>query len=228
MTTDERFAMAITALAESYRQTVTPGLFHGYRMGLAGLSTEAIERACALALQRCKFMPVPAELRELAGTGGESYESMAERAFHVLDKAVRHVGPDLSVNFQDGAINAAVRLLGGWQRCCNQPREEFEKWYRKDFVKTYVGICRGGASEDLRRYLGGTIDRDNSAWVGRQLPGGGTYETGMFGSGVNSIGVDYVPALPAPEPRKQLSSREDYGLQLKTLPSPSPLTSPRP
>jgi hypothetical protein len=65
MTDNERFAMAITALAESYRQKITPGLLHGYRMGLSGLSIDDIERGCALSLQRCKFMPVPAELREM-------------------------------------------------------------------------------------------------------------------------------------------------------------------
>jgi hypothetical protein len=220
MTDDEKFAMAITALAESYRQKVTPGLFHGYRMGLAGLSAADIERACALALQKCKFMPVPAELRELAGTGGESYDSMAERAFHVLDKAVSQLGGDRSVNFHDGAINAAVRLLGGWQKCCDQPREEFEKWYRKDFLKTYVNICRNGAGEEMRRYLGGRIEKENAKWIGRKLRSGLTYEPGMFGSGVEAVIVDYVPALPAPEPKLQIESaiRDEIGLTLKLIP----------
>lgn len=219
MTDDERFAMAITALAESYRQKVTPGLFHGYRMGLAGLTTTDIERACALALQKCKFMPVPAELRELAGTGGDSYESMAERAFHTLDKAVSSLGGDRSVNFHDGAINAAVRLLGGWQKCCDQPREEFEKWYRKDFIRTYVGLCRSGASEELRRYHGGRIEQSNQQWIGRQLPGGGIYQPGMFGSGIETVTVDYVPALPAPAPTKRLAdgSHEEIKVELKLI-----------
>lgn len=214
MTDVERFRNAIQALADSYRQKSTPGMFHGYRMGLAGLSIDAIERACAIALQKCKFMPVPAELRELSGTGGESYDSMAERAFHVLDRAVSTLGGDASVNFQDGAINAAVRLLGGWQKCCDQPREEFEKWYRKDFLKTYVGICRNGASEDLRRYHGGRIEQHNAAWVGRKLRSGITYEPGMFGSEVRPFGVDYVPALPAPEPAKQLTGEDRKLLEL--------------
>ena len=219
MTDPERFRNAIQALADSYRQKSTPGMFHGYRLGLAGLSISDIERACALALQKCKFMPVPAELRELAGTGGESYDSMAERAFHVLDKAVSQLGGDRSVNFHDGGINAAVRLLGGWQKCCDQPREEFEKWYRKDFLKIYVSICRGGASEELRRYHGGRIEQQNQQWVGRTLPSGITYQPGMFGSGIEAVTVDYVPALPAPEPTKRLSdgSHEEIKVELKLI-----------
>lgn len=219
MTDAERFRNAIQALADSYRQKSTPGMFHGYRLGLSGLSIGDIERACALALQKCKFMPVPAELRELAGTGGDSYESMAEKAFHVLDKAVTSLGADRSVNFHDGAINATVRLLGGWQKCCDQPREEFEKWYRKDFIKTYIGVCRNGASEELRRYHGGRIEQHNAKYIGRTLRSGLTYQPGMFGSGVEAVSTDYVPALPAPEPTKRLAdgSHEEIKLELKLI-----------
>jgi hypothetical protein len=67
-------ANAITALADTYRQKTSEGLFHGYRLGLAGIAIDNIERACCLAFQRSKFMPTPAELRELAVTGGASYE----------------------------------------------------------------------------------------------------------------------------------------------------------
>ena len=213
----ERFANAITALAESFRQKATPGMFHGYRLGMQGVPIDAVERAAALALQRCKFMPVPAELRELAGASGTSYEAMAEKAFHTLTKAVRQLGPDSSVNFADGAINAAVRLLGGWIRVCDLPREEFDKWLRKDFIATYVRVCKDGASEDLRSYHGGRLERDNAAWEGRTLPGGGVYRIGMFGSEVNGIDVDYVPALPAPEPKRQIAARADVGFTPKLI-----------
>lgn len=215
----QRITAAVATLCEAFNRKPTPATFAAYEIGLKGLSEEQVERATAMALAKCKFMPVPAELRELAGTGGESYDSMAERAFHVLDKAVSQLGGDRSVNFHDGAINAAVRLLGGWQKCCDQPREEFEKWYRKDFLKTYVSICRGGASEELRRYHGGRIEQQNQQWVGRTLPSGITYQPGMFGSGIEAVTVDYVPALPAPEPTKRLSdgSHEDIKVELKLI-----------
>jgi len=215
----QRITAAVAALCEAFNRQPTPATFAAYEIGLKGLSEEQVERATAMALAKCKFMPVPAELRELAGTGGESYDSMAERAFHVLDKAVSQLGGDRSVNFHDGGINAAVRLLGGWQKCCDQPREEFEKWYRKDFLKTYVSICRGGASEELRRYHGGRIEQQNQQWVGRTLPSGITYQPGMFGSGIEAVTVDYVPALPAPAPTKRLSdgSHEDIKVELKLI-----------
>lgn len=215
----QRITAAVATLCEAFNRKPTPATFAAYEIGLKGLSEEQVEHATAMALSRCKFMPVPAELRELAGTGGDSYESMAERAFHVLDKAVTSLGGDRSVNFHDGAINAAVRLLGGWQKCCDQPREEFEKWYRKDFIRTYVNVCRGGASEELRRYHGGRIEQHNEAYVGRTLRSGITYQPGMFGSGVETVAVDYVPALPAPPPTKRLAdgSREEIKPELKLI-----------
>jgi hypothetical protein len=214
----QRITAAVATLCEAFNRKPTPATFAAYEIGLKGLTEEQVEHATAMALGKCKFMPVPAELRELAGTGGESYDSMAERAFHVLDGAVSQLGGDRSVNFHDGAINAAVRLLGGWQKCCDQPREEFEKWYRKDFLKTYVSICRGGASEELRRYHGGRIEQQNQQWVGRTLPSGITYQPGMFGSGIEAVTVDYVPALPAPAPTKHLSAApQDIKVELKLI-----------
>lgn len=214
-----RITAAVATLCEAFNRKPTPATFAAYEIGLKGLSEEQVELATAQALSKCKFMPVPAELRELAGTGGDSYESMAERAFHVLDKAVTSLGADRSVNFHDGAINAAVRLLGGWQKCCDQPREEFEKWYRKDFIRTYIGVCRNGASEDLRRYHGGRIEQHNDVWVGRKLRSGITYQPGMFGSGVEAVLPDYVPALPAPEPTRRLAdgSHEVIKPELKLI-----------
>lgn len=214
-----RITAAVATLCEAFNRKPTPATFAAYEIGLKGLSEEQVELATAQALSKCKFMPVPAELRELAGTGGDSYESMADRAFHVLDKAVTSLGADRSVNFHDGAINAAVRLLGGWQKCCDQPREEFEKWYRKDFIRTYIGVCRNGASEELRRYHGGRIEQHNDAWVGRKLRSGITYQPGMFGSGVEAVLPDYVPALPAPEPTRRLAdgSHEAIKPELKLI-----------
>lgn len=215
----QRITAAVATLCEAFNRKPTPATFAAYEIGLKGLSEEQVEHATAMALAKCKFMPVPAELRELAGTGGDSYESMAERAFHVLDKAVTSLGGDRSVNFHDGAINATVRLLGGWQKCCDQPREEFEKWYRKDFIRVYVGVCRNGASDELRRYHGGRIEQHNAEYVGKTLRSGLTYQPGMFGSGVETIAVDYVPALPAPEPTKRLAdgSHEEIKVELKLI-----------
>jgi hypothetical protein len=212
---------AISVLCEGLpgNKKPTDVTFAAYELGLAGLTPAQIDRATTISLQRCKFLPPPVELREFVGADGASFESMAERAWLTLTQAVQRLGPDASVNFADGAINATLRLHGGWIRVCELQRDEFEKWFRKDFVKTYVGLCRDGCGEDLRRYHGGQLERDNAKWDGRALPNGGTYRLGMFGSDVNTIGADYTPALPAPEPRRAIASRNEYGLELKRIES---------
>lgn len=210
---------AVAALCEAFNRTPTEATFGAYEIGLAGLTGEQVERAAALALQRCKFMPVPAELRELAAGGGQSYEAMAERAFVTLAQTIQGTGSDYSVSFQDGAINATVRLLGGWGRVCNLPREEFDKWYRKDFINAYVNVCRNGASPALLGYLGGDLERMNAKWDGQVNPRSKqTYSLEHFGGGVREIGVDYQPALPAPPAeRKRIGASQEF-LKLKSSP----------
>lgn len=208
MTDDERFANAITALVESYRQKASAGLYHGYRLGLGGIAIKSVEKACCLALQRSKFMPSPAELRELALTGGTSYESAAQLAFVSLRREVRRLGSDGSVWFSDGAIHATVRRLGGWRACCDQPRSQFDVWYRKSFLATYISILREGASPDECRYLSGRLEAHNADWEGSTLPGGRIFRSEEFGGGIHRVDVPYTPALPAPapQPRRAISA----------------------
>jgi hypothetical protein len=213
---------AITVLCEGLpgNKKPTDVTFAAYELGLTGLTPAQIDRAAGIALQRCKFLPPPVELREFVGADGASFEAMAEKAFLTLRTAMQRLGPDYSVNFADGAINATLRLHGGWIRVCELPVEELDKWFRKDFVRTYVGLCRDGCSEDLRRYHGGLLERENAKHDGRTFATGLTYRLGMYGSDVQAIGADYRPALPAPEPKRQIASNcAEYGLQLKQLES---------
>lgn len=215
-----RVVNAVAMLCEAFNRKPTDATFAAYEIGLNGISEDGVERAAAVALQRCKFMPTPAELRELAGTGGGSFEAMAERAWQQFTEAVRCLGPDKSVNFQDGVINAVIRHHGGWQRVCDLPRDEFDKWLRKDFIATYVRLCRDGCPEELRRYHAGHYEIENTRWIGRTLPNGGTYRLGMFGSEVVAVEASgYKPALPAPEPQQRLaaSAAGEFGAEIKRI-----------
>jgi hypothetical protein len=209
----ETIINAVIGLCEAFGRTATEATIGAYEIGLRGLTDAQVTAAMGLALQRCKFMPVPAELRELALGSGQSYDAMAEKAFDALRRGIQQTGGDYSVNFADGAINATVRALGGWQRACDMPVEEFDKWFRKDFIGCYVNICRNGASPEAMRYLGGTLERDNAAWDGQVNPRSGKeYRLEFFGGGVRTIGSDYPPALPAPAvpERKQIGASREF------------------
>jgi hypothetical protein len=220
MQPEPRLAIAVTALAESFRQTVTEALLLGYQMGLSGVPIEAAERACVIALQRCRFMPVPAELREIALTNGTSYASVAAHAFVTLQRAVVYVGEDRSVNFADGAINATVRRLGGWRRVCLLEPSEFDKWFKRDFTETYTRVIREGCREDELAYLPGLLELKNADLAGKPLPGGGTYDPERHGGGrIATVPARYriIHASPEPTPRIAAAERLQIGVKLKTL-----------
>lgn len=215
-----RIVNAVAMLCEAFNRKPTDATFAAYEIGLNGIGEDGVERAVAVALQKCKFMPAPAELRELAGTGGGSFDSMAERAWQQFTDAVRRLGPDKSVNFKDGVINAVIRHHGGWQRVCDLPREEFDKWLRRDFIATYVRLCRDGCPEELRRYHAGHYEIENTPWIGRTMPNGQVYKLGMFGSEVVAVEPKgYQPALPAPEPQQRLAgpAASQFGLDIKRI-----------
>lgn len=211
-----KFNAAIVGLCEAFGKPASEARVGAYAIGLRSLTDERVVEAAALALERCKFMPVPAELLELAQTGGAGVDATAEQAFAALREAIQDHGADYSVSFEDGAINAAVRSLGGWQRVCDMPREEFDKWFRKDFIACYVGLVRSGASVEEMRYLAGNLERDNARWEGRINPKSGTVFRGAeWGGGVRTIGVGYRPALAAPEPEERKAVEDGRGLGLR-------------
>lgn len=215
---NQRIVSAVAMLCEAFNRKPTDATFAAYEIGLAGLAPEAVERATASALQRCKFMPTPAELREFSGAGGSSFEAMAERAWHQLAEAVRTLGPDRSVNFADGAINAAIRLAGGWRRLCSLEGEAFATWARKDFAAAYVRLCRDGCPEDLRAYHPGNFEIENLQWLGRKMPGGQTYRHGMLGTEVCEIAAEgYQPALPAPAAQQRIEGPIAARLGVETV-----------
>lgn len=154
-----RFGMAIGALAEAYRQTITAATVRAYELGLDDLPIEAIEGAVRRALRQCKFMPAPIELRELSGEVNGS--NRAVLAWGAFEQAVIVHGGYKSVCFDDPLINATVRNLGGWQRCCEMPADEFDKWLRKDFLKAYEAIEAAGVGPEGGYPLVGIIEQEN-------------------------------------------------------------------
>lgn len=159
-TDTKRFRIAIEGMAAVFRQEPTQALFHGFWEGLKALPIETVEAAVTRGIMECKFMPNPAELREFAGV--PSAADAALLAWLTFEQAVVSHGGYATVDFEDRAINATVRHLGGWNRCCSMPTEEFDKWLKKEFLATYPTMTKskGGPSGDS---LGGLHDISNSA-----------------------------------------------------------------
>lgn len=155
----------IAALVMTFGKEPSAPQLLGYTMALDDITTPDLKRAVGRAMRECKFLPVPAELRELAGvvTGTQR----AALAFDAFASAVSNHGYAASVSFDDPIINATVRNLGGWERCCNvgadPDTEQFEKWLRQKFEQVYAGMCRSGVNADQCSPLIGWQDRENRA-----------------------------------------------------------------
>jgi len=197
-------ATYIAMLCEAFARKPTKAMFMAYEAGLQGLSSAQLKVACLTSLQQNRqFMPSPGELRELGLSDGVGFESVSSRAWDCLCGGIRLVGSSGSPNFEDALINAVVRHFGGWERVCGMPTDEFEKWFRKDFEKIYLQLLRTGCSEDLRRPLVGSIERENSVYHGLPNPRTGRiYEL----PAVVSVPAGYAPRVPSlPAPERKLS-----------------------
>jgi hypothetical protein len=159
--TRPQFVTVITALARTFSRDIDEATFTGYEMGLSDIPIDRIKTAVARAIRERKFMPTVFEIRELAGE--LTPDTRVVKAWDAFQRAVVAHGSYASVDFDDPVINATVRNLGGWERVCGLPCSEFDKWLRKDFVKTYTALCQMGIGPDAGAPLLGYHDRGNLA-----------------------------------------------------------------
>lgn len=150
----------IGVLAETFRQTASKSMLAGYTMALEDIPTDRLKAAVRTALRTCKFMSTPVELRELAGE--MKLPDRAVKAFMALEQAVTGTGGYSTVDFDDRFINATVRALGGWVSVCETPADEFDKFLKAKFEKTYCALVAAGVGEEQAAPLQGRHDRDNS------------------------------------------------------------------
>ena len=142
----------VIALGEAFRQKVSEPTINAYRIGLAGLTEKQLQQAGMMALQSSKFMPSPAELRELVN--GTS-EDLAILAWGLVEQAMP-IGGYRPVDFGDRFINATIRNLGGWEMLFAQCADaESESFYRARFLKTYKAMRAANVDGEACKPLGG-------------------------------------------------------------------------
>jgi hypothetical protein len=163
MTQDEQKAATVVALCEMYRSPLSDDGLRMYVAALSDLTAEEVAIACARLATTSKFRPSPAEVREAAGVKPISSEHRAALAFEAVMPAISRYGHWKSPDFDDPLINATIRHLGGWQRVCDLDVEEFEKWYRKDFIAAYAMLCDVGTRRDQTAPLLGGLEAENIA-----------------------------------------------------------------
>lgn len=157
----KEFTETIQVLAAAFNKDASKAFLQAYWLGLSDLAIGAIKSAANNALHNSRFMPTPAELRDMAGV--VRLDDQAVLAFGLLEATMRKHGSYASIDFDDKAINAAINALGGWEAACEISDEEFFGFFRKRFLETYKAIARrGSVSAEAGKHLIGYHERNNS------------------------------------------------------------------
>lgn len=157
----QEFAIVIGGLAVTFRVEATDGLIHGYWLGLRDLSLETVQRAAETAIRTKRFMPVPAELRSIAGQ--MSPEDRAIKAWDEFIQQLDRHGDFCTLEFDDPLINATARNLGGLSDICERLEREAKTWIRKDFERIYAALMRTGIASVEGGPLIGFCEMNNRA-----------------------------------------------------------------
>lgn len=139
---DERFIYIMAAFAEASGQESTPLKERIYAEGLCDIPIEVIEKAAWQLIRTRTFATFPkvGELRELIG--GKA-EDIAELEAAKVWKAISQVGGYSGVCFDNPVTQAVIEYgFGGWSKLCGEMMVDQQKWFIKDFIKTYSAFSR--------------------------------------------------------------------------------------
>lgn len=156
---DAAVILAVGGLCEMFGKQITPMMTQAYKLGLEGLTPQQIEYAYKRAVQGLKFMPSASELRELSGE--LRIGDRAEKAWSCWETAIRKYGGYKTLDFDDMAINAAIRSLGGVQALLDQSDEEYNNFTHAKFLRAYEAYYRMGVSGEIAEPLLGSSDQEN-------------------------------------------------------------------
>lgn len=130
-----------------------------YFDALKDLPLERVIDGLSQAAKTCKFMPRPAEIRQLA-LG--DVEDRAEAAWMLFRKAMQRVGAYASIAVEDPALGEAIlAMFGSWAEACTAEFSS-EMWTakRKEFSRVYKVLC--GRQLVGTRYLAGQCEQSNT------------------------------------------------------------------
>ena len=156
------FVKALGGLAITLGEAVPEERILAYFLALRGYGLEPLLAAIHRATVTCRFFPKPAELVELitgAPGGGQDPDVAWQEVLHALED----VGSYGNVEFQDGAIAAAIEGLGGWSALGSLSYKEITlQRFPARFIALYADAVRRGCHH-APGVVFGSIDRANAA-----------------------------------------------------------------
>ena len=147
-----KFAALIEQAGVVYDKEITRLTLESYWAALKHVDIGVLEQAMAAHICSERWFPRPCELR------GPGETAIAMRAWDSAITAVQQYGAYRSVDFEDQAVNATIRYLGGWERFCAMG-SAVEDFVRKDFLGAYREMRRHGISSSQAQFLPGLAGR---------------------------------------------------------------------
>jgi hypothetical protein len=159
-TDKKRFAELIAGLAQTFLTDVSIIDIENYWLFLRGYSIADMELAIVnfcTSPEGNRFMPKPGEL--IAALEGNATQQ-AQQAWTKIINAIRQIGGDATVVFDDPLIHSVLRDMGGWIRLCGMYSKD-EPFKQREFESRYVAYRRNPPKEYPRKLIG-RMDAGNS------------------------------------------------------------------
>lgn len=156
-------------------------------LAVKDLTVDQFQNAIVRFVRESTEFPSPAEIRRYAGIQGLESEDRADMAWRAVFSAIAKVGAYETVSFDDPAINAAIRGIGGWVALCDTTSDEM-KWKERDFKRAYrsVTLSRVGNPSPLPG-----IHQLESARSGQNWKRQRTIATGLTPCPVKSVAANH-------------------------------------
>lgn len=131
---------------------------------LGDLDADELRHGIIKTLQEHKFGGLPAVGLIRQNSRNENpvdAETRSVAAWEGVLETIRKVGGYSTVQFDDPAVTATIRAMGGWVRLTEQPTEELVRFVRPQFLQTYKALAATGVRAESAEPLIGLLDADN-------------------------------------------------------------------
>ncbi len=164
-----RFAEVMTGLAENFGSSLSkPGLSMRFE-ALKNYSIEEVERAAFSIMQSRKYTNMPTVAEFMEHLSGGSAEDIAQVEATKVLEAIRNYGPYETVAFDNPVTQAVIQYsFGGWQKLNEELREDQEKWFIKDFEKSYKAFSK--QNMQYKGALPGIVQHNNEVLGKGKIP----------------------------------------------------------
>lgn len=133
----KRFAEVLTEVMAYYGKEVSPFQLDVFWQGLKSHEFEDVSRAFTLHAKDPDHGQFPPKLADITRMLEGSTATQGMRAWAKVDRAVRSVGANRSVTFDDPLIHVVIVEMGGWIPLCRSQEDEMP-FKAREFERRYA------------------------------------------------------------------------------------------